>query len=80
MLKRAGRGHDPAGVGATAPGELAIECPACPHPGSVAGARRTASRLTKRRLFFVSTRFHEVDRLKAAVSAQSRLQVSSNHF
>lgn len=33
MLKRAGRGHDPAGVAATAPGELAVECPACPHPG-----------------------------------------------
>ncbi|KIL55027.1 hypothetical protein M378DRAFT_49831, partial [Amanita muscaria Koide BX008] len=33
MLKRAGRGQDPAGAGATAQGELAVECPACPHPG-----------------------------------------------
>jgi hypothetical protein len=33
MLKRAGRGHDPAGVDATQPGECAVECPACPHPG-----------------------------------------------
>jgi hypothetical protein len=33
MLKRAGRGQDPAGVDATASGELAVECPACPHPG-----------------------------------------------
>jgi hypothetical protein len=33
MLKRAGRGQDPVGAGATAQGELAVECPACPHPG-----------------------------------------------
>lgn len=33
MLKRAGRGQDPAGASATAQGELAVECPACPHPG-----------------------------------------------
>jgi hypothetical protein len=33
MLKHAGCGQDPAGAGATAQGELAIECPACPHPG-----------------------------------------------
>ncbi|KAH9917223.1 uncharacterized protein B0H18DRAFT_883995, partial [Fomitopsis serialis] len=33
MFKRAGRGHDPAGVNATAPGECAVACPACPHPG-----------------------------------------------
>ncbi|KAG1801184.1 hypothetical protein EV424DRAFT_1474766 [Suillus variegatus] len=32
-LKRAGRGHDPAGVNATKEGELALLCPACPHPG-----------------------------------------------
>ena len=32
MLKRAGRGQDPVGVGATAQGELAVECPACPNP------------------------------------------------
>lgn len=32
MLKRGGRGHDPAGVAATRPGSLAVECPACPHP------------------------------------------------
>jgi hypothetical protein len=32
MLKRSGRGHDPDGAGATSLGELAIECPACPHP------------------------------------------------
>jgi hypothetical protein len=33
MLKRAGRGHDPGGAAATKEGELAVECPACPHPG-----------------------------------------------
>ncbi|KAF9472049.1 hypothetical protein BDN70DRAFT_819206, partial [Pholiota conissans] len=33
MLKRGGRGHDQAGVGATKDGELAIKCPSCPHPG-----------------------------------------------
>ncbi|KAF9072844.1 hypothetical protein BDP27DRAFT_1216848, partial [Rhodocollybia butyracea] len=32
MCKRAGRGHDPSGVMGTQPGELAVECPACPHP------------------------------------------------
>ena len=32
-LKRAGRGHDPEGIGNTAPGSLTVECPACPHPG-----------------------------------------------
>src|ERR1700730_4513596 len=32
MLKRAGRGHDPAGVDATEPGECALKCPACPQP------------------------------------------------
>ncbi|KAJ6557792.1 hypothetical protein B0H19DRAFT_946380, partial [Mycena capillaripes] len=30
-LKRAGRAHDPAGVGSTALGELAVRCWACPH-------------------------------------------------
>lgn len=33
MLKRAGRGHDPEGIDSTAAGELAVDCPACPHPG-----------------------------------------------
>lgn len=33
ILKRAGRGHDPQGIGVTAPGSLTVECPACPHPG-----------------------------------------------
>ncbi|KAF7969882.1 hypothetical protein HWV62_25675 [Athelia sp. TMB] len=33
MLKRAGRGHDPAGVAATKEGECAVLCPACPQPG-----------------------------------------------
>ncbi|KAJ7026646.1 hypothetical protein C8F04DRAFT_1267867 [Mycena alexandri] len=32
LLKRAGRGHDPSGVNGTRPGELALECPACPRP------------------------------------------------
>ncbi|KAH6886031.1 hypothetical protein BKA70DRAFT_1465400 [Coprinopsis sp. MPI-PUGE-AT-0042] len=31
--KRGGRGQDPAGIDNTAEGELALECPACPHPG-----------------------------------------------
>lgn len=33
LLKRAGRGHDPSGVSCTQSGELAVLCPACPHPG-----------------------------------------------
>ncbi|KAG1866481.1 hypothetical protein C8R48DRAFT_747671 [Suillus tomentosus] len=33
QLRRAGRGHDPAGAKATTAGELAVLCPACPHPG-----------------------------------------------
>ncbi|KAJ7847993.1 hypothetical protein B0H14DRAFT_3453348 [Mycena olivaceomarginata] len=33
MLKRAARGHDPAGVMAKKPGECALLCPACPQPG-----------------------------------------------
>ena len=32
MLKRAGRGHNPGGIDTTQCGELAVECPACPHP------------------------------------------------
>lgn len=32
-LKRGGRGHDPTGVRGTKDGELAVQCPACPHPG-----------------------------------------------
>ena len=33
MLKRSGRGHDPAGIQATQEGECAVVCPACPQPG-----------------------------------------------
>ena len=33
MLKRGGRGQDPHGAEGTQEGELAVECPACPHPG-----------------------------------------------
>lgn len=33
MAKRAGRGHDPMGASTTGPGECALLCPACPHPG-----------------------------------------------
>ncbi|KAH9894841.1 hypothetical protein C8Q73DRAFT_645213, partial [Cubamyces lactineus] len=33
MLKRAGRAHDPTGAAGTKPGELVVECAACPHPG-----------------------------------------------
>ncbi|KAJ7830690.1 hypothetical protein B0H13DRAFT_2371831 [Mycena leptocephala] len=32
-LKRAGRGHDPAGVGSTKLGECAVHCWACPYDG-----------------------------------------------
>ncbi|OSC96667.1 hypothetical protein PYCCODRAFT_1448403 [Trametes coccinea BRFM310] len=32
MLKRSGRGHAKDAATATAPGECAVECPACPHP------------------------------------------------
>ncbi|KAF7324213.1 CxC2 domain-containing protein [Mycena kentingensis (nom. inval.)] len=33
LLKRRGRGHAPSGIEGTAPGELALRCPACPRPG-----------------------------------------------
>ncbi|PPQ89278.1 hypothetical protein CVT25_001361 [Psilocybe cyanescens] len=33
MLKWAGRGHDVTGAAGTSPGELALKCPSCPHPG-----------------------------------------------
>ena len=33
MMKRTGRGNDPTGVTGTGPGELVVECPACPRPG-----------------------------------------------
>ncbi|KAG2353833.1 hypothetical protein BDR07DRAFT_1454358 [Suillus spraguei] len=33
LLKRSGRGHDPAGVDATQQGQLAVLCPACPQLG-----------------------------------------------
>ncbi|KAK6977452.1 CxC2 domain-containing protein [Favolaschia claudopus] len=33
LCKRAGRGHDLSGIAGTAPGELAVPCRACPHPG-----------------------------------------------
>ncbi|KAF8429324.1 hypothetical protein L210DRAFT_3418879 [Boletus edulis BED1] len=33
MLKRAGRGHDNAGIEATQEGDCAVLCPACPQPG-----------------------------------------------
>ncbi|KAH9885590.1 hypothetical protein C8Q73DRAFT_659447, partial [Cubamyces lactineus] len=33
MLKRGGRGHDPSGLASIENGALAVECPACPHPG-----------------------------------------------
>ena len=33
QLKRGGRGHEDSGIDGTKPGELALLCPACPHPG-----------------------------------------------
>ncbi len=33
MAKRAGRSHIPDGLKITGPGECALLCPACPHPG-----------------------------------------------
>jgi hypothetical protein len=33
MLKRSGRGHDPAGISSTKAGQCAVLCPACPQPG-----------------------------------------------
>ncbi|KAF7306198.1 CxC2 domain-containing protein [Mycena indigotica] len=33
LLKRAGRGNSTSGVAGTQPGECALLCPACPHPG-----------------------------------------------
>lgn len=32
LLKRGGRGNEPAGAAGTTPGELAILCPSCPRP------------------------------------------------
>lgn len=32
LLKRGGRGHDSSGAAGTADGELALQCPSCPHP------------------------------------------------
>lgn len=32
LLKRAGRGHSISGRNGTSLGELAVLCPACPHP------------------------------------------------
>lgn len=32
MLRQAGQGHDPLGVNRTQPGELAVQCHACPQP------------------------------------------------
>jgi len=32
MLKHAGRGHSAMGIDGTTQGELAVLCPACPHP------------------------------------------------
>jgi len=31
LLKRGGRAHDPTSAEGTAPGELAVWCPACPY-------------------------------------------------
>ncbi|KAG1825473.1 uncharacterized protein BJ212DRAFT_1443612 [Suillus subaureus] len=33
QLRHSGRGHDPTGANGTNSGELAVLCPACPHPG-----------------------------------------------
>ncbi|EIW84473.1 hypothetical protein CONPUDRAFT_71239 [Coniophora puteana RWD-64-598 SS2] len=33
MLKHGARGHDSSGIAGTKDGELAVLCPACPHPG-----------------------------------------------
>ena len=32
LLRRGGRAHDLSGAAGTAPGELAVLCPACPYP------------------------------------------------
>ncbi|EIW76562.1 hypothetical protein CONPUDRAFT_76203 [Coniophora puteana RWD-64-598 SS2] len=33
LMKEAGRGNVVSGIETTKPGELAVQCPACPHPG-----------------------------------------------
>ncbi|KAG1869682.1 hypothetical protein C8R48DRAFT_746879 [Suillus tomentosus] len=33
MMKQAGRGNVGGGIASTEPGALAVQCPACPHPG-----------------------------------------------
>ncbi|KAJ6464570.1 hypothetical protein C8R45DRAFT_840433 [Mycena sanguinolenta] len=51
MLKRAGRGHDPLGIANTKPGECALLCPACPHPGKNLPAHWKDAEESKRFLY-----------------------------
>lgn len=53
MLKWAGRGNDRKGVEATKSGELAVECPACPHPGRNMPYNPTEQTLNKPWVFFI---------------------------
>ncbi|KAG2138407.1 uncharacterized protein EDB93DRAFT_1242105 [Suillus bovinus] len=39
QLWRAGRGYDTGSIKATTMGELAVQCPACPHPGKTLSVR-----------------------------------------
>ena len=56
-LKRAGRGHDPDGIGNTPPGSLTVECPACPHPGrNLPDNWREAGPLMYPRMFFLPSK------------------------
>ncbi|KAG5635184.1 hypothetical protein H0H81_012123 [Sphagnurus paluster] len=71
MLKRSGRGHDPAGVTSMQPGQCAVRCPACPQPGmNLPEGWETATPATK----FLYTLF-------IAINANFRLKrkhISSN--
>lgn len=59
-LKRAGRGHDPEGIGNTPPGSLTVECPACPHPGrNLPENWREAGPLMYVNVMFLSSFFFE---------------------
>ncbi len=56
MLKRAGRAHDPSGASATQEGELALDCPACPHPEKNLPSDWQSTPAAKRSVLFILTR------------------------
>ena len=82
MLKRKARGHDTAGISGTKPGELAIQCPACPRPGvnlpESFRSRPVPDRYDERFIYLLRmllTRlFRWLDRLHVCLDANFRLK------